>query len=103
MMTETPFEEKDALWRWRPTCSVRYGGSNVKEYCFVQEADGARQWIRTQNRWNKEFRVAAWQAELLRQLRESQEREKKMMETLKAIERTDEVNSYDAPSRPVQP
>lgn len=81
-MPETPFAEKDVLWRWTPNSSVRFGVSDVREYCFVQEADGARKWIRTQNRWQKDFRVEAWVVELLRQLRESQANTKQLSLTV---------------------
>lgn len=89
-MPEQPFDEKDVLWRWKPT-------EEQKEAChydlpdeFVLTAwDGGDclviKWWMESGEWRKQL-AGGVLPELLRQLRESQEKEKKWQEIAKAAQ-----------------
>lgn len=78
-MSERPFEEKDVLWRWRPTTGVRYGSTRIDEYAFVQEGSRVRMYFHSKT-WMKDYYLPAWGADLLRQLRESQGRHRELLD-----------------------
>lgn len=66
-MSETPFAEKDVLWRWEHD-STKYGSSWVDRYAFVKEKGRVRMWFHSKIRWHKGTFLPSWCEEMLRQI-----------------------------------